>query len=529
MPDTTINLLVKVSGQTELNSLIDKIKGGTASQYDLERAAKLYMHTAKGLQGTLDAAVRPAIEKATVAMKEMAQAGMAPLTTAIGKQRESYFRLGEGLRAAAVGRGGLTDLIRKERQEDRMLNFGIRETLGAVQGLTGQNKLLTQSVMGAVESFSGMGFALNAMGFSMLSLPIALLVGGITLITSLLKEQKEEVSGLADLYDQLFLAQKKLKGEDSRAFYEGQITRLQQEKKRLTESAYDKGGISGFNFDPFSQKFGVTRDKAIFNAEKYKEVEEAILKIDIQILAAQQKISDETKQTTEEAKKLADAAWGGQGRYMDWQASIAGAGVGARESGKALAASMRAKNEARRAGKGTVADKKETEPEVALQYLQKYNKEMTLGEQAIVGVADGVAGLQSAWTGAISGLLTGTQSLGQAFVQMGHAIIAELSAIIAKMIAMSILGNIIRVGAGIATGGASFGGEMATGGLFTSSGSTGSVINKMSESQMGRLPRTGGGSMFSTPPSVTVVPIVNNQGLAVRVEVAGRINTLRRY
>jgi hypothetical protein len=493
-------------------------------------------------------------------------ATMAAQDSARSKTMKSYFDTGEELRR----------FYREQRVGDQTM----REATQAIGGMSNMlgGEGLGKVVGGAFANFQQMEFAvtglgiagqaaggkLAGLGMTVMSLagPIAALVGVYALLNMAMEDSKKTAKEYNDELEKQYGLKIKL----------GMITPGQQAGDIAKKLADLQGGLPALQAraDKAKKEFDAAKldlsefggPEMVLAGRKYAEYSlelekrnTAILELKNQQAEVEKKITDEQKKQQEIGQTLLDI----NTEYLDKSEEAMAAATKKRtedtkernaqlknewdfyaKAGRSLGLVSPNQKDALSYARKDMAGKdlklgeapagaKLSAADDAMNYLRLYNKEMTLGEQAIVGVADGVAGLQSAWTGAISGLLTGTQSLGQAFVQMGHAIIAELSAIIAKMIAMSILGNIIRVGAGIATGGASFGGEMATGGLFTSSGSTGSVINKMSESQMGRLPRTGGGSMFSTPPSVTVVPIVNNQGLAVRVEVAGRINTLRRY
>jgi hypothetical protein len=127
---------------------------------------------------------------------------------------------------------------------------------------------------------------------------------------------------------------------------------------------------------------------------------------------------------------------------------------------------------------------------------------MSLGELAIIGVADGVANLQGQWTQAVSGLIMGTQNIGQAFSSMGRMVVSALTEIIAKIIAIKILSTILAfipgIGPGLSAGVNVVAGMSAGNPMASVVGSGGASIRQMNTAMQSRGRYVSGGTIVPT-------------------------------
>jgi hypothetical protein len=82
---------------------------------------------------------------------------------------------------------------------------------------------------------------------------------------------------------------------------------------------------------------------------------------------------------------------------------------------------------------------------------RRWNDEFSVTNQLIEGFDQAIGGLANQWTNALTGLMQGTQNIGQAFQSMGNAIIQEIEMIIARLIVMWSLEQLL----GLVTGGTS--------------------------------------------------------------------------
>jgi hypothetical protein len=167
--------------------------------------------------------------------------------------------------------------------------------------------------------------------------------------------------------------------------------------------------------------------------------------------------------------------------------------------------------------------------------VTEVNREFKLTEQILDGVYNSMDNVSNQWSYAIADMISGAQNIGQAFKSMGQAVIQELEMIIAKMIAMQIIGSII----GLFTGGASTAATAAVstvvggaGGKYGGSDSVrGTNYGSSSSANLSRVNKTsrasgGAGSMnFSVTPG-TIKIKGNDLYVAVALtkqERAGRV------
>jgi hypothetical protein len=87
----------------------------------------------------------------------------------------------------------LTQLIRTERQEQRMTNFAMREGIGVISAFTGESRILNQVIGSTVNSYSGASFAMSAMNSNLakFAVPAGVAIGAFTLINQLMDAQKQ--------------------------------------------------------------------------------------------------------------------------------------------------------------------------------------------------------------------------------------------------------------------------------------------------------------------------------------------------
>jgi len=212
MSDSDLNISVKVKGQDILESLFEKIEGGTSTIAEQKQFVKLATQAWQGMeQSVRDANVT--FGNSIVATKDLISNGMNPLLSANGKMKESYFEIGEQLRqfqktmqdggvaateSASQSTNRLIDVMKSSRQEHRLGMFAVMEGMHAIEGFTGQENEMAKAVTGGAQAYFGMKFALDAMGGTMASLstPIAVMMAALSVLSMLGNE-------LAKVYERL--------------------------------------------------------------------------------------------------------------------------------------------------------------------------------------------------------------------------------------------------------------------------------------------------------------------------------------
>ena len=89
--------------------------------------------------------------------------------------------------------GRFANLIKAERQEQRMTNFAVREGIGVISAFTGESRILNQVIGSTVNSYSGASFAMSAMNSNLakFAVPAGVAIGAFTLMNQLMEAQKQ--------------------------------------------------------------------------------------------------------------------------------------------------------------------------------------------------------------------------------------------------------------------------------------------------------------------------------------------------
>ncbi len=87
----------------------------------------------------------------------------------------------------------LNELIKKERKEQAMTNFAMREGIGVMSAFTGDSRILNQVIGSTVNSYSGASFAMSAMNSNLakFAVPAGVAIGAFTLMNQLMDAQKQ--------------------------------------------------------------------------------------------------------------------------------------------------------------------------------------------------------------------------------------------------------------------------------------------------------------------------------------------------
>lgn len=171
--DEELNIRVTVSGETTLGEIKQRVKEINKELLGLGLTAP----------------------QAKILRQEMTQlkSAMDQAAGGTGALMRSYFKLGEEGRR-------YQSLIRQERMEQRQTNFAINEGIGVVEAFTGKSKILSDVVGGSVNSFSGVSFAVKAMGenFIKYATPLAAAAAGFFAVNKLLEMQEALTNNLIE-------------------------------------------------------------------------------------------------------------------------------------------------------------------------------------------------------------------------------------------------------------------------------------------------------------------------------------------
>ena len=195
--DNSVDILVNISGQDELNDLFDKIRDGTASIDDQARAVKLGTALYKSW-GSANESLKSSLAGSIATIKDLKDQALAPLNSTIANTQRQYFDMGAGLRDLGLQEKGVTDIIRQSRGERRMYMYATREAEQAITSITGENSVFAKSLSEGTSSVFGIKFALDAMGMSLYALPIALVIGLFTVLRTLIKDSTVDMSKFRD-------------------------------------------------------------------------------------------------------------------------------------------------------------------------------------------------------------------------------------------------------------------------------------------------------------------------------------------
>ena len=128
--------------------------------------------------------------KASLIAGSQAQKEFGDITYQVARQSKS----------AEAQERSLTDVIKTSRKERRMYMFAVNESMAAMTAIIGKEDNLTKSIAQGAQAVFGMQFALQALGgtFAQFALPVALIVGLITVVKQLFFNTAEEAKNLAE-------------------------------------------------------------------------------------------------------------------------------------------------------------------------------------------------------------------------------------------------------------------------------------------------------------------------------------------
>lgn len=151
--DAPLNIITKISGQSDYNALVDKWNEGTASINEQAKAVKMVTQIYRDLKGGVNDVIKNALAPQIVTMKETVTQGMDPLTTANGRMMQSYFRTGEALRVQTAFTGFLSkgfQSLGMETEKATQISQGFGSSLGMVVGVVG---VAVGAIMGLKKAF----------------------------------------------------------------------------------------------------------------------------------------------------------------------------------------------------------------------------------------------------------------------------------------------------------------------------------------------------------------------------------------
>jgi murein DD-endopeptidase MepM/ murein hydrolase activator NlpD len=489
--DGSLNIITKVSGQAELNALFDKFEKGTISINEMSKAIKLNNEVYKNAPDVHNA-FGAAVARNSVILKDAKDKAIDPLTSANGRMMKSYFQTGEELRR----------FYREQRVGDRTMREMTQAAggLGQMMGGDGLGKVvgtLTSGFQQGEFSVNAMGIAAQSAGGKMailgrglmaMSVPLAILAGIWFLISKRTEDSKKQTEEYNKKLRENLDMQIKLgivKPEVGIKEDEKKLKKLQDEYAKLNTkpkqpqdyiepssiietrklfSSYAKG-------ETFQTQEQVDKLNEILALQiKIKEQKDAIVKTDTKTESIQESILELAKEMQKEEadgfnkgfaylKLKQDAEPEEIGNYIKKLQLL-------KESTKDETLQLEIQKEINKklsdetkAVKELAKEKKKADDDAyKASKAGRWNKLKTDMKEwlddtnvQIDAVSGAIGGLASGWTQAISGLISGTQNIGQAFTAMKDAVVQALTEIIAKMMAMYILQQLL----GLFTGGAS--------------------------------------------------------------------------
>ncbi len=554
----TINITVKTE-DTALQSLINKLNEGIVSTAEYRKA------------------IRDLSNEATIGSK--AQMDLK----AVQDQVSQSTKLVTGRTSEFV------KLIREQRQEQRLQTFVYMELVRSLDAFGIKNKELLNTLSGGLQTYSGVSFALSAMGGKMaeLATPIGIVATALDGITTLIagvtqKTKKYEIAlkSLRDLQYKYAL----ISNEEQRKGLQKNIDDAEKEladiekKKELARERLAGRGLAAqlFNLGVEEAKAEESRVKAVaalfdFLKEvsdlKNKEItqdkknrdefDKTIKKKNQEAIERNkwhvQKMADDYKEGIDEQKKAlegqaADAQYAYQVGTLDaqeYKIKLLDLAKAFEEAGNPTQA-VRMRRMADELKKyGTFAEQ-------AAEKIRQLKRDSNLATSAI----DAVQGVSQGLARQLGALAEGIQNIGQAWHEFGQIAIRALEQVIEKLIAAQIEAALLALIMAIATGGKSILiaegagiGEgvpehMAQGGRVTKPtlaliGEAGTeyvipeknIKNFFSTENLARNFSTsnqiiqnsyGGSKNAVIQPSVSVHPIINNQGLAMQVIIGNQ-------
>ena len=188
-----LHIGITIAGQKDLNDTIGRINAGTYSINDMATANK-------GLKSSMKE-----LEVGTPVYKVM--------QTAVAETEKGLKQLHGELKYGSSAYGEYVQSVRTARTEKRMLRFAIMEVVGGLEGLksaylgiTGASDTaakhadaFTKGIQGAITASFGLKFGLEMLGMAAnIAGPIAIAVGALTLLGSILQSDREDARKLAE-------------------------------------------------------------------------------------------------------------------------------------------------------------------------------------------------------------------------------------------------------------------------------------------------------------------------------------------
>lgn len=564
MADAELNVFVKVSDDgglnkvaTRFNELIDKWRAGRISADEMTEAIRIGTKMFNGMDQELNKEILPTLGKTVAQMKDAKSQAVDPLSSSVQKNQRAYFDLGREMRQWFIQQRAGDRVMREFGQTTTMLGSmmgagGLTSVVNTAQGAFQQMQF---SAVALGKSFENAGGKLEGLGKMLVG--SAGIIGGavaaISVMIMLLKEMKDTTEAAKTATNDWLETLVKVGKIRGQGLVDLRKAQLESTKKEGPDISFWKALLAkgGFGAAEFQRAVAVwlkdveEKTKAVEDAEKSLQdsrgdsfdqwIEDGNFVLEQQKLL-QQAMNEESKLRVKEI----DAWW-------DLHDAIQAAND-AKAAGYELREQKLRENEDRRRERNRppaftygemgemILDKGDEVAEaVSGTGHSKLFKEMEATRDSAKSFTDDLS----------SGIMNATQGLTQGFIKafnLGEGLLgqfaASMLATFAQIGTKALIGNVLSMIPGLgflsAVG-------FAEGGILTEpvvgvgvkSGRVHTFAERGPESfspmnAIGQMARYD--SRPSMRPSISVVPIVNNTGLAVQVEVGNRINkTIRRY
>jgi len=510
MAEQKFKITFTVSGRRDLNELIEKMNSGTATFAEWEKFVKNYRGFVKSefMPGTKDAMIASG---ELVKILDQKNKLFGSLQSSNAKMMRSYFETGEAIRRRLLPMmGSLGNLI-------ETMPTSITGVTNSLQSLVIQMARLHAGGFTTQQILAGLGQTL--MGPTGIVLALGLVTAAVGLLSRAFSDANKETmqvkTSIADLIDKLY--------ELGRVTHEQRIRELEARKAALESELRmaPKIKVTGAEFPLGITGPAVPRlDVEIRRAAR--DIQGEILHIETQIAAVKKKQADEEEKQTGARKKALEQlreTWEKHMQIVAVQKQLAPERILRGREAVAFARPFFGETLT-----GRLAEETPLSPARIVQ-----------GRKALEGVT---AELGNAWSksdmlvqGMKAGFSDATGYLAEGFQRafgLGEGLLARFVSAFA--------GAFLSAGAGKLVG-AIFG--LQHGGMISEPvvgmGMRSRAIYTLAERgpeyvtpayRVGQAARLG--QQFEFQPSIQVVPIIDNAGLAVRVEIGNRQNARRR-
>jgi regulator of replication initiation timing len=308
--NSDLKITLTFAGQKELNDLIKKFNEGKMTYAELNKLAKEYGNSVKNnfIPGTKEAAI--AAGNLTKILNEQSRA-KKELLSDDGKIRDSYFKIGEELRR----------FYREQRVGDRTMREATQAVsgLGAMLGDSGLGKIIgttTQRFQEMEFATNGLGIALKsaggaAAGFGTSLIAVGGIIAGIAAaiggLIYLHDEEKKRIEALNDAILKNLELRKEIGAATSgelKAAYGKEIDRKIIELAKISR----KPGLWDAFITTVTNPFASSAEIGLMAQKRSGETATAEeLKLQNEIIELKKKIIALDKEEAEEKKKIADA------------------------------------------------------------------------------------------------------------------------------------------------------------------------------------------------------------------------------